>query len=297
MKILIFGGSGQVGFELQRALAPVADLVVPGFGGVPRIDVSDFAALEKAVAAAHPDVVINASAYTAVDKAESERDLATKINAEAPAVMARASAKLGALTVHYSTDYVFDGTGVAPHREIDPTAPLNHYGASKLAGEEAVARANAKNLVLRTSWVYAAHGKNFPKTILRLAGERDSLNIVADQFGAPTGAPLLADATTQAIAKLKSGAKAHGLYHLVAVGETSWHELATYLCQEALRLGLLSKAPDVKPIQSHEFPTPAKRPFNSRLDTTKFRTAFDLKLPNWKRGISHLVRELALAKL
>ena len=297
MKILIFGGSGQVGFELQRALAPVAEVVAPGFGGLPRIDVTDFAALEQAVATAGPDVVINAAAYTAVDKAETERDLATKINTEAPGVLARASAKRGAVMVHYSTDYVFDGSGTTPHRESDATGPLNHYGASKLAGEEAVTRGNANHLVLRTSWVYAAHGKNFPKTILRLAKERDSLNIVADQFGAPTGAPLLADATAQALLKLQAGTKAWGLYHLVAGGESSWHELADYLCREAVAQGLLSKAPVIKPIPTHEFPTPAKRPFNSRLDTAKFRSTFNLHLPDWKDGIAHLVRELALARL
>ena len=297
MKILIFGGSGQVGFELQRALWPVSSLRVPGFGGDPRIDLNDFGKLEETINDFVPDVVINAAAYTAVDKAESERDLATRINAEAPGVLARAAAKVGAAIIHYSTDYVFDGAGQAYRPEDAPTAPLNHYGASKLGGEKAVAAANARHLILRTSWVYAAHGKNFPKAILRLATSRDTLSVVADQVGAPTGAPLLADATMHALLKLKKGKGAFGLYHLVASGETSWYELATFLCNEAFAHGLLSKVPQIKPIISNEFSTPAIRPFNSRLSNEKFKTNFDLLLPQWKVGVSHLVRELAQARI
>ena len=297
LKVLVLGGAGQVGFELQRALAPVASLCAPGFGDYPRVDLNDFAKLEESVSAFGPDVVINAAAYTAVDKAESERELATRINAEAPGVLARAAAKVGAAIIHYSTDYVFDGQGSNYRSELETTAPLNHYGASKLAGEEAVAAENSRHLILRTSWVYAAHGKNFPKTILRLAANRDTLSVVADQVGAPTGAPMLADATTQALLSLKRGKGAYGLYHLVASGETSWHELAVFLCKEALAQGLLPKAPNIEPITSAEFPTPAKRPFNSRLSNEKFKTSFDLLLPHWKDGVSHLVRELAQANL
>ena len=297
MKILIFGGSGQVGFELQRALAPAATLCVPGLGGVPRIDVCDFVAIEKCVADFAPIVVINAAAYTAVDRAENERDLATRINAQAPGVLARAAAKVGAAIVHYSTDYVFDGKGQSYQTEDAIPAPLNHYAASKLAGEEAVAAANPSHLILRTSWVYAVHGKNFPKTILRLAASRDTLSVVADQVGAPTGAPLLADATTQALFALQRGKGAYGLYHLVASGEASWHELAVFLCEEALAQGLLPKVPEIKPIVSAEFPTPAKRPFNSRLSSEKFKSQFDLLLPHWKEGASHFVRELAQARI
>ena len=270
---------------------------VPGFGGHPRIDLSDFAKLEECVAAFVPDVVINAAAYTAVDKAESEREQATRINGYAPGVLARAASKVGAAIVHYSTDYVFDGDGQGLRTEDAATAPLNHYGASKLAGEEAVAAANPRHLILRTSWVYAAHGKNFPKTILRLAASRDTLSVVADQVGAPTGAPLLADATTQALLGLQRGKGAYGLYHLVASGETSWHELAVFLCNEALAQGLLPKVPDIKPITSAEFPTPAKRPFNSRLSNEKFKTNFDLSLSHWKDDVSHLVRELAQSRI
>ena len=297
LNILLFGGTGQVGFELQRALAPVATLRVPGFGAHPRVDFCDFAKLEECVAAFSPDVVINAAAYTAVDKAESERDLATRINAEAPGVLARAAAKTNAAIIHYSTDYVFDGQGHGYRGENESTAPLNHYGASKLAGELAVAAENPRHLILRTSWVYATHGKNFPKTILRLAASRDTLSVVADQMGAPTGAPLLADATTQALLALQHGKGACGLYHLVASGETSWHELAMFLCDEALAQGLLTKVPEIKPITSAEFPTPARRPFNSRLANEKFKTDFDLLLPHWKVGVSQLVRELAQVRL
>ncbi|MDP8997003.1 MAG: dTDP-4-dehydrorhamnose reductase [Pseudomonadota bacterium] len=297
MKILLFGGTGQVGFELQRALAPVATLRVPGFEGHPRIDFCNFAELEKCVAQFAPDVVINAAGYTAVDKAESERDLATRINAEAPGVLAHAAAKVNAAIMHYSTDYVFDGEGHNYRGENESTAPLNHYGASKLAGEAAVVAKNPHHLIFRTSWVYAAHGKNFPKTILRLAANRDKLSVVADQMGAPTGAPLLADATTHALLALQRGKGSYGLYHLVASGETSWHELAMFLCDEALAQGLLTKVPELKPITSAEFPTPARRPFNSRLANEKFKTNFDLLLPHWKVGVSQLVRELAQARL
>ena len=222
MKILILGGAGQIGFELRRAMAPMARLLVPGFDGQPRLDLNDFAALEKCVTDFVPDFVINAAAYTVVDKAESDRALATRINAEAPGVLAHAAAKVGAGIVHYSTDYVFDGGGHSYRTEDAATAPLNHYGASKLAGEEAVAAENPRHLILRTSWVYAAHGKNFPKTILRLAASRDTLSVVADQIGAPTGAPLLSDATAHALLALQRGEGAYGLYHLVASGEVSW---------------------------------------------------------------------------
>ncbi|MEO9167380.1 MAG: dTDP-4-dehydrorhamnose reductase [Aestuariivirga sp.] len=297
MNILLFGGTGQVGFELQRALAPVATLCVPGFGGHPRVDFCNFAELEKCVVEFVPDIVINAAAYTAVDKAENERDLATRINAEAPGVLARAAAKVNAAIIHYSTDYVFDGEGHNYRDEEESAAPLNHYGASKLAGEEAVAAENPRHLILRTSWVYATHGKNFSKTILRLAASRETLSVVSDQVGAPTGAPLLADATTQALLALQRGKGAYGLYHLVASGETSWHELAMFLCEEALSQGLLVKVPLIKPITSAEFPTRARRPLNSRLANEKFKANFNLLLPDWKVGVSQLVCELANARL
>lgn len=297
MNILLFGGSGQVGFELQRALAPVATLRVPGFGDHPRVDLCEFADLEKCVAHFAPDVVINAAAYTAVDNAESDRDLATRINAEAPGVLARAAAKVNAAIIHYSTDYVFDGEGHNYRGEDEATSPLNYYGASKLAGERAVAEENPRHLILRTSWLYATQGKNFPKTILRLAASRDTLSVVTDQVGAPTGAPLLADATTQALLALQCGKGDYGVYHLVASGETSWRELAIFLCEEALAQGLLTKVPEIEPITSSEFPTLARRPLNSRLANEKFKNNFDLLLPHWKVGVSQLVRELAQTRL
>lgn len=297
MKILIFGGSGQVGIELQRALAPVAVLNVPGLGETPRVDLCDYARLEQSIRAFAPDVVINAAAYTAVDKAESERALAMQINAEAPGVMAHAAAKIGALIVHYSSDYVFDGGGSDYRCEDSETAPLNLYGASKMAGEKAVVAANPRHLILRTSWVYSTYGKNFPKTILRLASSRDTLSVVADQIGAPTGAPLLADATAQALVAMQKGKGAYGLYHLVAGGETSWHEFAVFLCAEAKTHGLLQKIPVIQAVASQEFPTPAKRPLNSRLCNERFKSIFALQLPHWKAGVIHLVRELAQARL
>ena len=297
MKILIFGGGGQVGFELQRSLAPLAQLRVPGYGGLARVDLSDFSGLEKCVADFSPDVVVNAAAYTAVDRAESEHSLSNQINAVAPGVLARAAARVGALIIHYSTDYVFDGEGRNYRAEDAATAPLNHYGISKLAGEVAVAGENPRHVILRTSWVYAVHGKNFPKAILRLAASSETLSVVADQVGAPTGAPLLADATAHAIMSLGYGKGDCGLYHLVAGGETSWHELAVFLCDQALAHGLLAKVPDVKPITSAEFPTPAKRPCNSRLFNQKFKSEFGLMLPHWKDGVTQFVRELASAKL
>ena len=297
MKILIFGGSGQIGVELQRAFATVAALNVPGQDGTPRVDLCDSASLEKSIATIAPDVVINAAAHTAVDKAESERDLAMQINAEAPGVIARAAAKIGAVIVQYSTDYVFDGQGTEYRREDAATAPLNHYGYSKLAGEEAVASANPRHLILRTSWVYAVHGQNFPKTILRLAASRDTLSVVADQSGAPSGAPLLADATVHALMGLRYGRGTHGLYHLVASGEVSWHGFAEFLCAEAHAQGLLQKMPEIKAVASVDFPTPATRPSNSRLCNEKFKATFGLQLPHWKIGAAHFVRELAQAKL
>ncbi|HEY5363267.1 MAG TPA: dTDP-4-dehydrorhamnose reductase [Aestuariivirga sp.] len=297
MRVILLGITGQVGFELQRALAPIAEVYCPGYGDNMRLDLCDFAGIEKCVRDFVPDVVINAAGYTAVDKSETEREHATIVNAEAPGVLARVAAKVGAAIIHYSTDYVFDGEGCEPRSEFASTSPLNHYGASKLAGDVVVAAENARHLILRTSWVYAAHGKNFPKTILRLASTRDVISVVSDQMGAPTGAPLLADATTHALLKLRDDSSAFGLYHLVAGGEASWYELAIFLCEQAKAQGLLQKVPEIKPISSVEYPTPAKRPLNSRLSTEKFRTNFSLSLPHWKDGINHFVLELARAKL
>jgi len=286
MKVLIFGSTGQVGFELQRAFAPVAEVIVPP----QRINLMDFAGLEKVVADVRPDLVVNAAAFTAVDTAETERDLATKINAEAPGVLARTAAKCGAGLIHYSTDYVFGGQGDQPFREDDITGPLNHYGASKLAGEEAVRAANAKHLILRASWIYAVHGKNFPKTMLRLAKECDVLQVVDDQIGAPTAAELIADATVHAALRGH-----YGTYHLAAAGGASWYGVANFVLRQAHEAGLIARVPEIKPIPSTQFPTPAQRPKNSRLSTEKFRRTFGLELPSWQSGITHFVQTLAKA--
>jgi len=285
MKILIFGGSGQVGRELQRSLAALGTLLVPGQGALPRADLADFAQLENLVATLSPDIIVNAAAFTAVDKAETERDLAQKINADAPGVLARAANRISAPLVHYSTDYVFAGTGSAPHFENDPTRPLNHYGATKLAGEQEVSSAKGAHLIFRTSWVYAPQGRNFPNTMLRLATERDVLQVVNDQHGAPSGGPFLADNTRLAIQHLQQNAEVTGLYHLVPTGETTWFGLAQYLLHEAHASGLLHRLPDLRAIASADYPQAAMRPLNSRLNTEKFRRAFGTAFPDWKVGI------------
>jgi dTDP-4-dehydrorhamnose reductase len=286
MKILIFGGSGQVGRELQRSLPTLGTLLVPGQGGLPRADLTDFAQLENLVATLSPDLIVNAAAYTAVDKAEIERDLAQKINADAPGVLARAAKKISAPLLHYSTDYVFAGTGSEPHFEDDPTRPLNHYGATKLAGEQEVSSAKGAHLIFRTSWVYAPQGRNFPNTMLRLATERDVLQVVNDQHGTPTGSIFLAHNTRLAIQHLQKNMEVTGLYQLVPNGETTWFGLAQYLLHEARASGLLHRLPDLRAIASADFPQAAPRPQNSRLNTEKFRRVFGTGFPDWKVGIN-----------
>jgi len=296
MKILVFGGSGQIGFELQRSLCPIANLVVPGFKGVPRVNLADTGALEKFVISAAPDVIVNAAAFTSVDKAEMERDTAHAINAIAPGVMARAASAVGAAVIHYSTDYVFSGDGNKPWSECDKVGPLNYYGESKLAGETAVLSNVERGLIFRTSWVYSTHGNNFPKTMLRLAPLKENFDVVCDQFGAPTSAPLLADLTAHAALRIIGNWSDWGVYHLVAGGETTWSEFAKYLFTRALEYGLIDKLPHVSDIASLNYKVAAKRPTNSRLDTTKFQTKFHLRIPHWTEGVEHFLRELSLAK-
>ncbi|WPB58082.1 dTDP-4-dehydrorhamnose reductase [Xylophilus sp. GOD-11R] len=292
MKILLLGKGGQVGWELQRALAPLGELVALDHDSTDWFaDFSQPERLADTVAAIRPDVVVNAAAHTAVDKAESEVDLARRINAEAPAVLAKAAADLGALLVHYSTDYVFDGSGAAARDESAPTAPLSVYGRTKLEGEEAIARAGGAYLILRTSWVYAARGGNFAKTMLRLGKERDRLTVIDDQVGAPTGAELLADATAHAIRATLQDRSKSGLYHLVAGGETSWNGYARFVLEQARALGVEIKAVAVDAVPTTAFATPAQRPLNSRLDTTKFQQAFGLVLPHWQAGVERMLRE------
>lgn len=292
MRLLLLGGNGQVGRELRRSLLALGELVVATRDGAGADAVADFDApgsLAALVARVAPDVVVNAAAYTAVDRAETDADAAFRVNAEAPAAIAAACAGIGTRLVHYSTDYVFDGGASRPYREDDATAPLGVYGASKLAGEDAIRASGARHAILRTAWVYAAHGRNFLRTMLRLAGERDELRVVADQVGAPTPAAWIADATADV---LRGGAGASGTWHLVADGQTSWHGFAEAIMTEAQALGLLARVPRVLPITTADYPTPAKRPAYSVLDTTKLRRDFGIAPPDWRDGLRATLREM-----
>ena len=295
MKILLLGKNGQVGWELQRSLAPLGELLAldsrsPDYCG----DLNDLSGLAVTVQRFAPDVIVNAAAYTAVDKAEAEPQLARKVNAEAPAVLAREARRLNALLVHYSSDYVFAGHGDTPWQESDPVAPLSVYGSSKLAGEQAIQTSGCSHLIFRTSWVYAARGNNFAKTMLRLAQERDSLNVIDDQFGAPTGAELLADVTAHAIRAVISQPELGGLYHLAAAGETTWCRYARFVLEQALAAGVQLKVTPamVGAITTESYPTPAKRPGNSRLNTQKLQKAFALNLPEWQVGVARMLTEI-----
>lgn len=292
MKVLLLGKNGQLGWELQRALSPLGELIALDRhdGG----DLADGEALLAAVRAHAPRVIVNAAAYTAVDKAESEQDLALQVNASAPGLLAQEARRLGALLVHYSSDYVFDGSGSAPRAEDAPTAPLSVYGASKLAGEDAIRASGCAHLILRTSWVYAARGGNFAKTMLRLAAEREELRVIADQIGAPTGADLLADLSAHMLRATLSNPALGGTYHAVAAGETSWHAYAQHVIEFARARGARIKvAPDrVLAIPTSDYPTPARRPLNSRLSTAKLQQAFGLTLPSWQQGVERMLNEI-----
>ena len=298
MRILLFGKGGQLGWELQRSLAPLGELVALDFDHCGELcaDFTNLPGLAETVRRVAPQIIVNAAAHTAVDKAESEPDLARTINALAPAVLAEEAQKLGAWLVHYSTDYVFDGSGTRPWREDDATAPLNVYGRTKREGEAAVARC-PRHLIFRTSWVYAARGANFAKTMLRLAQEREQLKVIDDQIGAPTGAELLADVTAHALRCVAHQPELAGLYHLVAAGETSWHGFARFVIAQAQRQGvpLRARPEAIEAIPTSAWPTPAQRPHNSRLDTGKLRQAFDLCLPAWETGVERMLSEI-LAK-
>jgi len=296
MKILLLGKNGQVGWELQRALAPLGELTALDVDSPApwRADFSQPEALAEVVQALRPAIIVNAAAHTAVDKAEGEPELARAINATAPGVLARAAAALGATLVHYSTDYVFDGSGDAPRTEDAPNAPLSVYGRTKLEGEELVRASGCRHLILRTSWVYAARGGNFAKTMLKLAAEREVLYVIDDQIGAPTGADLLADVTAHALRALQHRPELAGTYHCVAAGQTSWFDYARFVIEWARARGHPVKvAPDaIRPIATAEYPTPARRPLNSRLDTTKLRRAFGLHLPPWQVGVERMLVEV-----
>jgi dTDP-4-dehydrorhamnose reductase len=294
MKILLTGKDGQVGFELARALAPLGEVVAVGRADC---DLADADALRALVRRVAPDVIVNPAAYTAVDKAEAERDLAYAVNARAPGLLGEEAARIEALVVHYSTDYVFDGADTTPWTEDDTPAPRSVYGSSKLAGERALAEACPHHLILRTSWVLGAHGGNFAKTMLRLAAERESLTVVDDQFGAPTSAALLADVTAHLVRQYaRDGATAFpfGTYHVAAAGDTSWYDYARFVLDAARAAGSTLKAgpDDVRPVTTAAYPTAAQRPANSRLDTSRFCRTFGLRLPPWQEGVTLVLRQL-----
>lgn len=299
MKILLLGKNGQVGWELQRALAPLGEVIALDRQGTDDLcgDLTDLAGLAATVRKVAPDVIVNAAAYTAVDKAESEQALAALINAEAPGILAREAAALGAWLIHYSTDYVFDGSGQARWQEDATTGPLSVYGRSKLEGEQAIAASGALAVVLRTSWVYAARGHNFAKTMLRLARERDALNVVADQFGAPTGAELIADVTAHILRRVackQDASHLAGTYHLSAAGETSWHGFAQFVLAYASNQGVALRvsAEQVGAISTEAYPVPAPRPRNSRLALGKLESTFTLKMPPWQQGVQRMMDEI-----
>ena len=298
MKILLLGKNGQVGWELQRSLAPLGEVLAldrhsTDFCGDFCGDLNQPERLAQTVRDWRPDVIVNAAAHTAVDKAESEPDLVRCLNATAPAALAQAAADIGAWLVHYSTDYVFNGQGEQAWQESDATGPLSVYGQTKLEGEQLIVASGCKHLIFRTSWVYAARGGNFAKTMLRLAAERERLTVINDQFGAPTGADLIADITAHAIRSVLHQPALGGLYHLAAAGQTSWHGYASHVITQArqTRPELLLKVTDIAPVPTTSFPTPAQRPLNSRLDTRKLQQAFGLALPAWQLGVNRMLAE------
>ena len=295
MNILLLGKGGQVGWELQRSLAVLGNLTALDFDSTEHCgDFANPVGIADTVRALRPDVIVNAAAHTAVDKAESEPELARLLNATTPGVLAQEAARLGALLVHYSTDYVFDGSGTRPWVETDTPAPLSVYGRTKLEGEQRIAQSGAQHLILRTSWVYAARGGNFAKTILRLAQERERLTVIDDQWGAPTGADLLADVTAHAIRHLQARPQDAGLYHVAAGGETNWNLYAKHVLAQAqqAQAAIKFKAIEVAPVPTSDFPTAAVRPYNSRLDTRKLQTTFGLSLPPWQQGVARMVAEI-----
>ncbi len=297
MKILLLGKNGQVGWELQRSLAPLGEMLALDRYSTPYCgDLSKPEQLAQTVLAYKPDFIVNAAAHTEVDKAESEPELARTLNTEGPAALAKVASQLGAWLVHYSTDYVFDGSGTHARQEGEGTGPLSVYGQTKLDGEKAIEASGCKHLILRTSWVYAARGGNFAKTMLRLAQERDKLSVINDQHGAPTGADLIADVTAQAIRRVlhTQNLSFSGVYHLAAAGETTWHGYASHVIEKAkaIKPDLPIKATEVAPVPTSAFPTPATRPLNSRLCTAKLKQAFGLVLPPWEQGVDRMLTEI-----
>ena len=296
MKLLLLGCNGQVGWELQRSLLPLGEVIPCVFDSSPglRADFTNPSGVTDLVARVRPDVIVNAAAHTAVDKAESEPELARLINATTVGAVAGQAQKQGALLVHYSTDYVFDGSGKLPRDELAPTGPLSVYGVTKLEGENLIRASECRHVILRTSWVYAARGHNFIKTMLKLAGERETLSVIDDQIGAPTGAELLADVTAHVIRTLSDGRGEEGTFHCVANGETSWFGFARFVIEWARASGQsIRVAPEgVQPILTTQYPTPAARPLNSRLSADKLARAFSLELPHWQLGVERMLREI-----
>ena len=297
LKILLLGKNGQVGWELQRSLAPLGEVLAldrhsPQYYG----DLSKPEELAQAVLACKPDFIVNAAAHTAVDKAESEPELAKVLNTDAPAALAKVAAQVGAWLVHYSTDYVFDGSGTHARQEGEGTGPLGVYGQTKLDGEKAIVASGCKYLIFRTSWVYAARGGNFAKTMLRLAQERDKLNVINDQYGAPTGADLIADVTAHAMRRVLNtqNISFSGVYHLVASGETTWHGYARYVVEKAKAIKPEQgwRVADIAPVPTSAFPAVAARPLNSRLCTQKLQQSFGLVLPPWQQGVERMLAEI-----
>lgn len=300
MKILLFGKGGQVGWELQRSLAFMGELVALDVNGQELC--GDFTHPDSIIQTIHsvsPDVIVNAAAYTAVDKAESESELADTINTQAPEILAQESRKLDAWLIHYSTDYVFDGNGVKPWKETDPTIPLNVYGSTKLEGERAVINSGCKHLIFRTSWVYSARGENFIKTIIRLAQNQDHLSVIDDQIGAPTGAELLADVTAHSMSIALRQPQVSGLYHLAAKGETSWYGYARFVLDKLRQSGIKLKvqSESIQPVSTDVISQTARRPGNSRLNTKKIERTFELTLPLWQTGVARMLTEILEKKL
>jgi dTDP-4-dehydrorhamnose reductase len=294
MKILLTGKNGQVGFELQRSLAPLGSVYAVDSGDC---DLANADALRALIRDVRPQLIVNPAAYTAVDRAETEVAKAMAVNAVAPGIMGEEADRLGASVIHFSTDYVFDGRKPTPYTEQDPTGALGVYGQSKLDGEKALASATSRHLILRTCWVVGAHGHNFTKTMLRLAAERKQLNVVSDQLGAPTSAALLADLSAHLVRRLQTdGAESYpfGTYHLSASGETSWHAYACHVITRALQAGRpLQLTPDnIRAIATDDYPTAARRPQNSRLDTSQFQATFGLRMPPWQHGLDHILQQI-----
>jgi dTDP-4-dehydrorhamnose reductase len=294
MKVLLLGKNGQIGWELQRSLATLGEVISLDRSAIDGVcgDLLDSEALRATIRLIAPDVIVNAAAYTSVDKAESEKEISMQVNASAVQVLAEEAFRQGSWLVHYSSDYVFDGEGSTAWREIDTVSPINHYGVTKAEGERAIISSGCKYLIFRTSWVYGARGNNFAKTMLRLANERSELNVIADQIGAPTGAELIADTTVVALRQALGSPEVAGIYHLAAAGSASWYEFATLVIDSDRASGKPVMVQKINPIATSQYPTPARRPLNSRLNTERLRKTFSIHLPDWRSGVTRMLKEV-----